>query len=226
MPDGGGIFVQVCFAQNAWGASEAAISQPATQQETSTPPQEKAPAQEKLITQKEPSIKVDQQTIEEQKRKEEEREKQRKEEERQKKVAIETENLVSSLFNASNQNRGETSGEGVEGSRQGNASTGESSGIGGYGDVRLGGRGLVGTLPKPTYDQSNDEGTIVVNIKVDSKGIVTEAKATLSGSKGTAFHNLTLRKAAEDAAKLTRFVPSNDPNQKQGTITYYFKTTN
>ena len=66
----------------------------------------------------------------------------------------------------------------------------------------MGGRGLKGELPIPQYDASNDEGTIVVSIYVDAQGKVTQAAATPSGSRGTAYANLTLRARAEAAARV------------------------
>ncbi len=213
LPDGGGVLVQVGFVDNALGNSEVIDSQPIPEQKSSSTPQQ---PQEEMLTQEEPSI-----NLEEQKRKEEE-ERKRAEEERR---AAQTNQTVASAFSKFTGNKGDgESGEGSQGSQQGNSETGASSGIGGYGDISLGGRGISGILPKPAYDKSNDEGTIVVNITVDAEGKVTEARATVTGSKGTAYHNPNLRAAAEKAARNTKFNPSNDPTQKRGTITYYFKT--
>ncbi len=212
LPDGGGILVQVGLVAEASGSTEVIDSQPVPKQTTPSTPQ----PQEEMLTQEEPSI-----NLEEQKRKEEE-ERKRKEEEKR---AEQTDKAVASAFSKFSDSKGNSeSGKGSEGSQQGNSDTGASSGIGGYGDINLGGRGISGVLPKPAYDKSNDEGTIVVNITVDAAGNVTEARATVTGSKGTAYHNPNLRSAAEKAARNTKFNPSNDPTQKRGTITYYFKT--
>mgnify|MGYP002594716988 CR=1 FL=1 len=93
----------------------------------------------------------------------------------------------------------------------------------GYGDYDLGGRGLKGELPIPQYDASNDEGTIVVSIYVDAQGKVTQAAATPSGSRGTAYANLTLRARAEAAARKAVFERKPGAVTERGTITYYFR---
>ena len=103
-------------------------------------------------------------------------------------------------------NRGTSDkGSGAEGSPNGNSTTGAKHGSPGYGDYDLGGRGLKGELPIPQYDASNDEGTIVVSIYVNAQGKVTQAAATPSGSRGTAYANLTLRARAEAAARKAVF---------------------
>ena len=58
-------------------------------------------------------------------------------------------------------------GSGTQGNPFGNSSTGEITGVGGYGGYNLGGRGLVGSLPYPEYDNSNDAGIIAISITVD-----------------------------------------------------------
>ena len=94
----------------------------------------------------------------------------------------------------------------------------------GYGDYDLGGRGLIGRLPKPEYAGTNDEGTIVVEVLVDPQGRVVQANVTPSGSKGTAASNVTLRSRAEAAARKAVFEHKSSGNENQwGSITYYFK---
>lgn len=111
-----------------------------------------------------------------------------------------------------------------KGSPQGTAPSGATAGSPGYGDYDLGGRGLVGSLPKPEYTGTNDEGTIVVEVLVDPRGRVVQANVTPSGSKGTAASNATLRSRAEAAARRAFFEHKASGNENQwGTITYYFK---
>lgn len=74
-----------------------------------------------------------------------------------------------------------------KGSPQGSVESGALAGSPGYGDYDLGGRGLIGRLPKPEYAGTNDEGTIVVEVLVDPQGRVVQANVTPSGSKGTAL---------------------------------------
>ena len=111
-----------------------------------------------------------------------------------------------------------------KGSPQGHAAAGATVGSPGYGDYDLGGRGLVGRLPKPEYSGTNDEGTIVVEVLVAPDGRVVQANVTPSGSKGTAASNATLRSRAEAAARRAVFERKASGNENQwGSITYYFK---
>ena len=114
-------------------------------------------------------------------------------------------------------------GSGTQGNPFGNSSTGEITGVGGYGGYNLGGRGLVGSLPYPEYDNSNDAGIIAISITVDPQGKVINAIATVNGSKGTAFSNPKLRASAEAAARKSRFERSTGSSNQTGVIIYIFK---
>ena len=109
------------------------------------------------------------------------------------------------------------SGTGVQGSPDGNASEGKTSGVGGYGTFDLNGRSL-GGLPVPVYNVQ-DEGRVVVTIVVNPAGQVIST----SINKRTNTVNPTLRKAAEEAARKARFNKVDGVNNQSGTITYYFK---
>ena len=110
------------------------------------------------------------------------------------------------------------SGTGVEGSRDGNSSTGARTGVGGYGTFNLGGRSIgEGGLPRPAYNVQ-EEGRVVVSITVNPAGQVIAT----SINRQTNTVNATLRKAAEDAAKKARFNSVDGINNQTGTITYYF----
>lgn len=115
--------------------------------------------------------------------------------------------------------KGDTKGEGIQGSPTGNAPTGATSGTGGYGSFDLGGRSLgEGGLPRPVYNVQ-DEGRVVVAITVNPAGYVIAT----SINRQTNTVNPALRKAAEDAAKKARFNAVSGLNNQTGTITYYFK---
>ena len=117
----------------------------------------------------------------------------------------------------------EVAGE-QKGSPQGTAASSGAAGSPGYGDYDLGGRGLIGRLPKPEYGATNDEGTIVVSILVDAAGRVVQAVVTPSGSKGSAASNAALRSRAEEAARRAVFERKTSGSENQwGTITYYFR---
>ncbi|HMQ05359.1 MAG TPA: TonB family protein [Pyrinomonadaceae bacterium] len=73
----------------------------------------------------------------------------------------------------------------------------------------------------PVARQANIEGIVVVEVSLDEKGNVVEAKAV----SGHQF----LRNAAEDAARRSRFKPAmfnNTPIKGYGTITYNFSLKN
>lgn len=114
--------------------------------------------------------------------------------------------------------KGNTEGQGIQGSPTGNAPAGASSGDGGYGTFDLGGRSLgEGGLPRPAYNVQ-DEGRVVVTITVNPAGHVIAT----SINRQTNTVNPALRKAAEEAAKKARFNAVNGLNNQTGTITYHF----
>ena len=110
------------------------------------------------------------------------------------------------------------SGTGVEGSKDGDSSSGAKTGAGCYGTFDLGGRSIgVGGLPRPAYNVQ-EEGRVVVSITVNPAGHVIAT----SINRQTNTVNTALRKAAEDAAKRARFNAVEGVNNQTGTITYYF----
>ena len=110
------------------------------------------------------------------------------------------------------------SGDGVEGSKEGNSLIGAKTGVGGSGTFNLGGRSLgTSSLPRPVYNVQ-DEGRVVVGITVNPAGQVINTNI----NPGTNTVNPSLRKAAEDAAKKARFNTVEGVSNQTGTITYYF----
>lgn len=90
----------------------------------------------------------------------------------------------------------------------------------GTANAHVKGRNVVGSLPKPSYS-SKEEGIVVVQVKVDQYGTVTEA---IPGAEGTSTTDKTLWNAARSAALKTHFNQSaNAPALQTGTITYVFK---
>lgn len=147
-----------------------------------------------------------------------EEEARRKAEEEAKKRAA-AQNLVSGAF-GKNSGTGDTA-NGVQGSVNGNSATGASRGNAGYGDYDLGGRGIMGSLPKPTFNV-NASGTVVVKITVNAQGQVISAEPTT----GTTTSNQALRNAAVEAAKKAKFAIKEDAGNVTGKITYYFDSNN
>ena len=146
----------------------------------------------------------------------------RAEQERQ--AAEQAQSLMANAFgrsssmqaSASQENTSET--EGTLGSTEGNATQGKPTGVGSYGTWDLGGRDMLGELPRPAYS-IQEEGRVVVTITVDPEGNVIDTRI----NNRTNTTNLQLRQAAEQAAKRTKFNAIGGENNQTGTITYYFK---
>ena len=154
---------------------------------------------------------------EEARRKAEEEARRKAEEEAKKRAAAQ--NLVTGAFG---KNSGtDNTANGVQGSVGGNNPTGASRGNAGYGDYDLGGRGIIGSLPKPTFNV-NANGKVVVRITVNGNGQVIAAEPT----SGTTISNQTVRSAAVEAAKKARFAVKEGAGNVTGTITYYFDSNN
>ena len=128
---------------------------------------------------------------------------------------------VSGAFGRGTQmgSRGNTEGEGLQGSPDGNSDTGATEGVGGYGSYSLGGRSIgPGGLPRPTYNVQ-EEGRVVVDITVNPAGQVIATGI----NRQTNTVSAALIRAAEEAAKKARFNEVSGTNNQTGTITYYFK---
>lgn len=153
-------------------------------------------------------------------------EEEKAEEEAKRKAAEEAEakrkaaqNLVSGAFGKNSGTA--TTGSGAQGSPNGNSAVGASHGSPGYGQYDLGGRGIVGSLPRPSFDV-NASGKVVVKITVNAQGQVIGEEITT----GTNTTNQVLRKAALEAARKARFSVAEGAGNQQGTITYLFDSNN
>lgn len=201
---------------------------------TTVPPPSTSPA-EPLVTQAdEPTValpssdkKQDKKRVETPKKTAEQLEAERRaqEAERQRREAEELARVANSRIagafgkGTTMQGRGDAAtGNGTQGSPQGNSQEGVVSGTGGYGSYDLGGRSLMGSLPRPSYNVQ-EEGRVVVTITVNPEGRVIQA--TINSRTNTA--NASLRRAALDAARKAVFNKVSTVNNQQGTITYYFQ---
>lgn len=103
-----------------------------------------------------------------------------------------------------------------------NLASGDGGGLNPVGndqlDEGLRGRGLVGSLPVPSYP-GTASGKIVIRVTVDQSGRVTGATYE---TKGSTSSDAALIAAAIEAAKRARFTESRSFMQG-GTITYNFK---
>ena len=144
--------------------------------------------------------------------------------EQERRAAEEAQNLMANAFGRSNSMQASTPTEnnadvqGTPGSTEGNSTQGKQSGVGSYGTWDLGGRDMLGELPRPVYS-IQEEGRVVVTITVDPDGKVIDTRI----NNRTNTTNLQLRNAAEEAARKTRFNAIGGENNQTGTITYYFK---
>ena len=103
------------------------------------------------------------------------------------------------------------------GQPDGNTKEGKTEGSA---NAHVKGRNVVGSLPYPTY-ASQTEGIVVVQVKVDQYGTVTEA---IPGAEGTTVTDKTLWNAARNAAMKAHFnMDAHAPAMQSGTITYIFK---
>ena len=103
------------------------------------------------------------------------------------------------------------------GQPDGNTKEGKTEGSA---NAHVKGRNVVGSLPRPSYN-SQTAGTVVVQIKVDQYGNVTEA---IAGAEGTTVTDKTLWTAARNPALKAHFnMDASAPAVQSGTITYIFK---
>ena len=219
--DGSGILVQIGLVDESQGDLDSFLSDAQPQEETSP---------EETVDDNDIASQDIEETVQITPPKEKEKKPEKVKKEEQKPEAPKEDNRIknqvadafSKGFGNSDSHGNSTAGSGAQGSPNGNSSSGASSGSPGYGDYDLGGRGIVGSLPRPGYDNSNDEGTIVVSITVNASGRVIAASIT-KGSIGSAASNPTLRQQAVNAAKKAIFSKSNGTGNQSGTITYYFK---
>ena len=120
------------------------------------------------------------------------------------------------LFTKGRVKKGSGGSTGVgEGSGKGSGGEGGGSGI----SFSLAGRGKK-SLPEPPAT-SSENGSIVVEIRVDQEGNVVSAKA---GVRGTTLWDTNLWRRCEQAAKKSKFTAKPDaPELQPGKITYIFR---
>ena len=147
---------------------------------------------------------------------------------REREVKEQTESKVTDVFvrsrnmQASSANENNSGESDAPGSPEGNATQGKPTGVGSYGTWDLGGRDMLGELPRPIYDGVEEEGRVVVVITVSPQGDVIGTSINLSRTNTS---DAQLRKIAIEAASKAKFDRSTGLNNQTGTITYYFKKT-
>ena len=217
MPEEEGIMVS--FGDAIEGGGPMQEVQPETKPVETSPPPASAtkPVKQDLMTQDDNSL-----AIAEQKKKEREaREAAERERREQARIEAEKKRKEQEAIDKANAlmgNMGSNTGSTGSGSTSGNTSQGNPLGSGSSGgnSWSLNGRSLSGRLVQPSYN-SNEEGRITVNIRVDANGNVTSA----SVGSPTNISSSELRNAAISAAKATKFTSGN--GVAAGTITYNFR---
>ena len=209
------------------------VSVPEVPPARTTPPQRTQPSEELITQQTEESAAVaNQRRLEQERQQREDTERrererlaneQRRAQEEQRQREQDIQNRVAGAFgigNADTDSQGSgTVAAGNEGSPFGNSDTGPNTGVGGFGgSFNLSGRSIRGGgLPRPAYT-IQDEGTIVVNITVDSRGDVIMAEI----GRGTNIDNAAMRSSTLEAARRAKFNVITGTNNQSGTITYRF----
>ena len=148
------------------------------------------------------------------------------EQKRQADIMNKTRDALANSKNAgtSSKGEGEAGGAGNQGVPTGSVNSknrGDGAGFGDQGNISydLGGRGFQ-SLPAPKYDYQG-EGKVVVEVRVDRSGKVTQA---IPGSKGSTTLDEYLLRVAKEAALKAIFDPKADaPVTQKGIITYNFK---
>lgn len=216
--------IEVAFGSSEDGGGYQQIVEPAPQKEQSTyqPSAPSRPSNNDLIVQEdEESLQMAKQREEEARRiAQEETERRAREaaqaaERRRKEEAVARANAMGSLFGTSSEpTTGSGAGTGEE--HKGNPTAGTTPLGENY--YSLAGRGMIGSLPKPSTSIQK-EGVVVVNIQVDKDGNVVST----SVGKGTNTSDYGLQQAAQTAAKKAKFSPTDKPTLQMGSITYTFK---
>jgi len=137
-------------------------------------------------------------------------------EEKKRQEAIAKAQQMASLFG----NTESADGANGQAGDEGTANNGNPLGHGSMGgnSWSLNGRYLVGALPKPASNFSQ-EGKVVVMITVNKEGYVVSARA----GQGTTISDEATRQLAVKADMKAQFNMVDHPNAVMGTITYYFK---
>ncbi len=155
----------------------------------------------------------------ERRRQEEARKAKEAEEARRKAEADKLKNEIGGLF-GEGKGKGETGKEGNQGDPEGDPDASQLEGIStGQGQVGggLGSRGVL-ALPKPE-DNSQNVGTVVIEVCVNASGGVMSAEFT---QRGSTTANPSLVRSAISAAKKAKFA-RGDVDKQCGTITYNFR---
>lgn len=247
LPEEEGILINFGYNKTGSGnieTSKSSVVKQKKQEEKIKPKEEDKTivSKEKLLTQDfEDAAAVEARKKKEEKRKKSEKERLEKKlreekrkkalEEKKKKIAIQKNSdlkaknaFANGINNGTSTSDGTGTDKGNQGSLNGDPTSknyNSSNGLGnkGIGFSLKGRTPNGGKLPKPTYS-SNEEGIVVIQVTVNQRGMVTDARYQTKGSTVTSSK---LIKAAIKAAYKAKFNADNNAEQFQiGTITYKF----
>lgn len=199
MPDTGGYPSDAPNPSPVPEDAPAAPAAPAVTQPTPATPPEPIVSEEETLA------------IERARKEKEEREAAERARKQKEAEAIAKANAMSSLFGntGNNENVGSGSqGAGQKGNPVGHGSSGGNS-------WSLAGRGIKGSLPKPS-NTFNQEGRVIIEIRVNAAGNVISATI-----KGGTISDKQTQQLALDAARKAKFTEGD--HDQIGTITYNFK---
>ena len=186
-------------------------------------------AQRKLEAERQRQAEIERQRLAEEAERQRKAEEERKRKEAEQQKIAEINNRASNAFGSGGAGTSDSksTGQGVsfpggnQGSPNGSANSDNYGDGGGQGDgiaYDLGGRSHR-SLPKPNYP-GNEDGIVVVTVRVDKSGKVISAEP---GARGSTISNAQFLNEARQAALRARF--NEDPSApavQQGTITYRF----
>jgi outer membrane biosynthesis protein TonB len=223
--------IAINFGNTDFGSGETNTTETvktAPQPTESTP--QSTPTTEEVITQESVDAAVIKATKKPEPTKEVKKEVQPKKVEPQK-PSQKTTDALSSLLNGTKNDGKATDGDGdsnqsgnqgkIDGSIYANSYYGDGSGTSGNGKGSWGLKGRKLTKPGAVATNCNDEGTVVVEVKVSKSGTVTNAKFSPSGSNTT---SKCLQEAAiKSAYKYLWNDDSNAPDNQIGFIVFNFR---
>lgn len=222
--------VEVAFGEVEDAGGYEAEESEAMPMEAVVPPTSSAPSNNDLMTQEdEEALALQRQREKEQREQKAREEAERKAREKalaEQKAKEDAEkqkaqNLVGGLFGGNGSGQGNTGNSGTSGSGTGSGAGNQGNPIG-KGTLNGHAYSLDGRAPKSIPNpvgEYNENGKVVVQIRVNANGDVVYAKSTT----GTQTANASLIKMAEDAARKSKWDAKPGANDQIGTITYIFK---
>lgn len=221
--------IEVVFEDGMEGAGSVSEPEVATSDAVAAAPAAPVvtPPTDNLVVSDESELALQRQRREAERRRHEEEEAERRRQEEEARLQAERQAktdkanaAMAGMFGGGSGNGGGTGNASGATAGAGSNPVGKGYGTSGGNSWSLKGRDLRGNLATPNYN-SNSEGTVVVEIRVDKNGNVISARR----GQGTNTGDQALIDAACAAARTAKFSPAPDgqANDVVGSITYVFK---